>query len=140
MADEQGMDLAKFGDLARTDPTIDRMIDERQKEIAYQQEGIIVEGRLSGWMVPDATLKVWLKAPLSCRVQRISMRDSVDAFETAMALTTERESCEAARYMDYYCIDISDLSPYDLVLDSSRWGPDALVAIVSTAIGCIDHD
>lgn len=134
MASERKMDLAEFGALARDEPEIDRMIDERQKEIALAMDNIVVEGRLSGWMVPDADLKCWLSASIHCRVSRILVRDQVQDLETAAHLTREREECEAVRYQDYYGIDISDLSPYHIVLNSERWGIEGLGEIIDTAI------
>jgi cytidylate kinase len=134
MANEGGFDLASFGELARSDPSIDRLIDERQKGIAARSDDIILEGRLSGWMVPDADLKVWLMAPLKCRIDRIYARDELNSEEEALRATEEREKCEKLRYMIYYQIDISDLSQYHIVLNSARWDVSQLGAIVSTAI------
>ena len=71
MALEHGMELAEFGRLAESDPSFDHLIDERQKEIALANDDIIVEGRLSGWFVPEAELKIWLYASLECRLCRI---------------------------------------------------------------------
>ena len=56
LAAERGLDLAAFGALAETDPGIDRLIDERQREIAAETDDIVVEGRLSGHMVEHARL------------------------------------------------------------------------------------
>ena len=42
LAREHGMDLAEFGRLAESDPSVDRMIDTRQKEIGEATEGIVV--------------------------------------------------------------------------------------------------
>jgi predicted cytidylate kinase len=63
LAKEHNMELAEFGRLAESDASFDKMIDARQKEIAEANDNIIVEGRLSGWMVPQADLKIWLHAP-----------------------------------------------------------------------------
>ncbi|NMB78350.1 MAG: AAA family ATPase [Methanomicrobiales archaeon] len=134
LAKEHNMELAEFGRLAQTDPSYDKMIDARQKEIAEQQDNIIVEGRLSGWMVPQADLKIWLHAPIRCRITRIASRDLVGDETTAEKLTLEREACEAGRYRSYYNIDINDLLIYHLVLDSERWGIEGLGTIVDTAI------
>ncbi len=134
LAREHNMELAVFGRLAEEDSSYDKMIDARQKEIAQTQDNIIVEGRLSGWMVPQADLKIWLQAPISCRIKRIATRDEVTDERTAEALTLERESCEAGRYRSYYDIDINDLRVYHLVLDSERWNIEGLGAIVDTAI------
>jgi cytidylate kinase len=49
-------------------------------------------------------------------------------------LTAEREASEATRYSNYYGIDINDLSVYDLVVSSERWGRDELGRIVDTAV------
>jgi CMP/dCMP kinase len=134
LAKEHNMELAEFGRLAEADPAFDRIIDARQKEIAHERDNIIVEGRLSGWMVEDADLKVWLYAPISCRIKRIAFRDQVTDEKAAERITLEREQCEAGRYQSYYSIDIGDLSIYHLILNSEHWGVEGLGAIVDTAI------
>jgi cytidylate kinase len=110
------------------------MIDARQKEIARERDNIIVEGRLSGWMVENADLRIWLYAPIGCRIKRIAFRDQVPDVGTAELLTLEREKCEAGRYQAYYSIDINDLSIYHLILNSEHWSVEGLGAIVDTAI------
>jgi len=134
LAKEHNMELAAFGRLAESDPAFDRMIDARQKEIARDRDNIIVEGRLSGWMVDNPDLKIWLYAPVDCRIKRIAFRDQTADEETAQRLTLEREKCEAGRYRSYYGIDIGDLSVYHLILDSEHWDVEGLGAIVDTAI------
>jgi cytidylate kinase len=134
LAREHTMELAAFGRLAEEDPAYDRMIDARQKEIASERDNIIVEGRLSGWMVEDADLKIWLYAPIGCRIKRIAVRDQTSDETTAERLTLEREQCEAGRYRSYYSINIEDLSIYHLILNSEHWGVEGLGAIVDTAV------
>ncbi|MDD1705555.1 MAG: AAA family ATPase [Methanoregulaceae archaeon] len=139
MAQEHGMELAEFGRLAESDPSFDRQIDERQKEIALAHDTIVVEGRLSGWFVPEADLKIWLYASPECRVTRIQTRDIIQNPGAAAQLTRERESCEAVRYKSYYGIDIGDMSPYHIVLNSERFLVEELGTIVCSAIGIIRH-
>jgi cytidylate kinase len=138
MASEKSMDLAEFGKLAREDPSFDRLIDERQRDIALANDDIVVEGRLSGWFVEDADLKIWLCASLECRVERILERDLVANSRTAFDLTREREECEAQRYLTYYDINIDDLSPYDIIINSESFGVEELATIVETAISLIE--
>ncbi len=140
LAKEHNMELARFGNLARQDPTYDQMIDARQKEIARERDDIIVEGRLSGWMVDNADLRIWLYAPIGCRINRIALRDQVADEETAKCLTLEREQCEADRYRSYYDIDIADLSIYHIILNSEHWGVEALGAIIDTSIAQMKMD
>ena len=139
LAAERGMDLAAFGALAEADPSIDLLIDERQKEIAEAADDIVVEGRLSGLMVSSADLRVWLQAPLSVRVRRILEREDGADLVSAEAETAEREACEARRYRQYYGIEIDDLLPYDLVLNSDSFGVEALTAIVEAAIAALER-
>jgi CMP/dCMP kinase len=134
LAREHNMELAEFGRLAEEDSSYDKMIDARQKDIAESRDNILVEGRLSGWMVPGADLKIWLFAPIDCRIHRIAFRDQVVDENTAKTLTLEREACEAGRYRSYYDIDIGDLSVYHMVLNSEHWGVESLGTIVDSAI------
>lgn len=134
LAKEHSMGLAEFGRLAQENPAFDKMIDARQKEIAEQRDDIIVEGRLSGWMVPGANLKIWLFAPIGCRIKRIVSRDQIADEKTAEKITIEREQCEAGRYHSYYNIDINDLSIYHIVLNSEHWGVEGLGSIIDAAI------
>lgn len=136
LAREHGMDLAEFGKFAESDPSVDRMIDARQKEIGEGAGNIIVEGRLSGRMIENADLRIWLSAPLSCRAKRIAGRDGMDE-EGARIYTENRQRSEATRYRNYYGIEIGDLTAYDIVLSSETFGVDALSAIVDAAIACL---
>jgi CMP/dCMP kinase len=137
MAREHGLDLAEFGKLAESDPSFDKLIDDRQKEIALTRDNIIIEGRLSGWFVPEADLKIWLYAPVKCRVTRIQARDTIENAEAASEMTHERESCEAARYKTYYGIDITDISPYHIVLNSEQFSVEDLGTIICSAVEVI---
>lgn len=132
LAQDRCMSLEEFGLLAQRDEKIDRKLDEEQKKIAKENDNIILEGRLSGFLV-DANLKVWLKAPLEVRAGRIAQRENKSAAK-AMAETSERERCERERYLKYYNIDISDLSVYDFVIDSTRWSPEEITEIVVKAV------
>lgn len=133
LAKERGMDLAEFSRLAENNQTIDMQIDARQKEIAGAEDEIVVEGRLSGWMVEHADLKIWLDAPLPVRARRISERDGGDV-GSALERTKVREASERVRYRTYYGIDIGDLSPYHMVLDTALWNREELASIVDLAV------
>lgn len=132
MANDRCMSLEEFGLLAKSDERIDRELDEEQKKIAGEKENIILEGRLSGFLV-NADLKVWLKAPLEIRAERIAEREKKPV-SVAMKEASEREECEKDRYLKYYCIDIRDLSVYDLVIDSSKLKPEDISEIVLKAV------
>ena len=133
LAKERGLSVAGFGEVAERDITIDALIDVRQKEMAKAKDNIVVEGRLSGWMVEDADLRIWLNAPIACRAKRIAARDGMDEY-TARELTLQREESERTRYRNYYRIEIDDLTPYHLAMNSELWSGEALAAIVDLAM------
>ncbi|MBR4118172.1 MAG: AAA family ATPase [Methanocorpusculum sp.] len=132
-AKDRGLDLAAFGELAKKDPAIDKEVDERQKQFAKTNDNIILEGRLAGWMVEEADLKILLWASQRCRSARIAERENLTP-EKSYELTVEREKCEADRYMAYYDIDITDQTPYHLVLSSERFNQEQVLSIVSAAV------
>lgn len=135
LASEKCMSLDEFGTLAKCNDEIDRKLDDVQKKIAKEKDNIILEGRLSGFLL-DADLKVWLKAPLKIRAERIAKREN-KTLSSAMKETSEREECERLRYFNYYKIDIRDLSVYDIVIDSTKLSPEEICDIVGKAVECL---
>jgi len=136
LAKERGMTLAEFGALAEKDPSIDLAIDKNQRAIIRCQDNLVLESRLAGHMasgVPNV-LKIWVKAPLPVRVKRIQKREKAASFDEEFKKTVLREKSEALRYMNYYNIDIGDLSIYDIVIDSERWNQYQTLDILRVAI------
>jgi cytidylate kinase len=64
-----------------------------------------------------ADVKVLLVAPDEIRFKRIAQRERVSISE-ARKETLAREEIQKRRYKKYYGIDISDLSIYDLRIDT----------------------
>ncbi|MGB9927535.1 MAG: (d)CMP kinase [Methanosarcina sp.] len=136
IAKEKGMTLSEFGAMAEKDPSIDLAIDKNQRAIIRSQDNVVLESRLAGHMamgVPNV-IKIWMKAPLPVRVKRIQKREKTSSFEVEFEKTVEREKSEALRYKNYYNIDISDLSIYDIVIDSEKWNQYQALDILRVAI------
>jgi len=133
IAKEKSLQLGKFNKLAENNDDFDRGIDEKQGEEAMKRENVIVEGRLSGFFVPHADLKIWLKAPIGIRARRVAGREGI-AYEDALAAMKNREQSEHKRYEQYYGINLDDLSIYDLVIDSSRWRGNGIVELILVAV------
>ncbi len=129
MAAEKKLPLEQFSEMAETNDDFDRVIDERQREEAMKSENAIVEGRLSGFIVPDADLKIWLKAPVEIRAKRITVREKI-TYDEALHAMKSRERSEYKRYKQFYGLNLDDLSIYDLVIESSRWNEDDIVAMI----------
>jgi cytidylate kinase len=132
LAQEKGLSLQEFGELAETDASIDLAIDNRQKELAFKHQKALVEGRLAGRTI-EADLKIWLKAPLVIRAERIARREGIPQAR-ALEETSVRESSEATRYKMFYDIDQKDWSCYDLIIDTGHWDAKGVADIISVAI------
>jgi len=138
LAEERGMTAVEFNKLAEEDDQIDRDLDKRLRSVALERDDVLLESRLAGWLAGDAAdLRLWLDAPLSVRADRIADREDKSP-ETALEETREREESEALRYQEYYNIDITDLSIYDIVLNTARWSAEDVPDILTTAVGAYD--
>ncbi len=135
LAKEKDMSLEEFGRYAEANPEIDNLIDRTQREEALKHENAVVEGRLSGWMVP-AELKVWIYCDREIRIQRIAKREK-KSVEDVRKITIEREEIEKRRYMKIYGIDIEDRSLYHLMINSARFSADEIASIIVRAVEMI---
>ena len=132
LAEEQGMTLAEFSRYAEEHHEVDRLVDERQVELA-RQGNAVVDGRLTAWLLPEAELKIWLKAPLEVRARRVAKREGI-GYEEALQETRLREESEARRYREIYGIEIGDLSPYDVVLNTALYEAEDVIEIICMCI------
>ena len=134
LADERGLTPLELNKLAEEDDQIDRDLDRRLREIAATRDDLVLESRLAGWMAGEhADFRVWLDAPLSVRAERIADREdkSVDLARTE---TRARSESEARRYLEYYDIDIEELTIYDLAVNTARLSPEAVIDVILTTV------
>jgi cytidylate kinase len=120
----RGLTLEALGRLAERDQSIDRALDAMQVEVA-RGGGVLVDSRLSGWLI-DGDLRVWMRAPLGVRGARVAARDRVPEAQAIEDLRA-REDCERRRYRDTYQIDLTNLSRYHVIVDTSRWSAEEIV-------------
>jgi len=132
MAEERGVTLEELSRLADESPELDRLVDERTRREA-RRGGVVIDGALSGWIVDHADLKVFLTAPLEARIRRIAARDGITVDEAKEA-TLLREEIERERFKRYYGIDLSDLSIYDLVLNTDLFDADGTARILKKVV------
>jgi cytidylate kinase len=80
-----------------------------------------------------ATLKVWLAATPEVRAERVAQRESKSAAQALKELRV-REGSEARRYEEFHQIDISDLSIYDVFIETDKTDPNAVVALIMSRL------
>ncbi|NUB92532.1 AAA family ATPase [Haloterrigena sp. SYSU A558-1] len=140
LAEERGYTPLEFNKLAEENDQIDRDLDRRLYEIAVERDDLVLESRLAGWLAGEqADFRFWLDAPARVRGERIAEREEKDP-ERATEETKAREASEAKRYQEYYGIDIRDLTIYDLSVNTARWGPDAVLDMLVTAVEVYEAD
>jgi cytidylate kinase len=140
MAAERDMTPVEFNEHAETDDRIDRELDRRLHEIATTREDVVIESRLAGWLAGDAAdVRIWLDAPIEVRAARIADREDKDV-DRAREETRRREESEAKRYREYYDIPIGDLTIYDVVYNTARWGPESVLESIVSLVEAYDPD
>jgi len=125
--DELGLNL-----LAEKDKSIDQEVDRKMLDFARQKKSLILEGRIIGALCAKNNIpafKIWITAPLDTRINRICQREKTFLEETKKK-TLAREKSEAKRYLQYYNIDISDISFYDLVIDSGKMSAENILELI----------
>lgn len=131
MAAEMGVPLEELLKKAQESLEYDRKLDEHQTMLA-RKGNTVIGSRLAMWMVPEADLKVYLKASPSVRVNRIFAREGGDR-ATIERFTLERDAKDRQRYLALYNIDIDDVSIAHLVIDTERWSAVQVADIIINA-------
>lgn len=97
--------------------------------MARTHDNLILESRLSAYMLTRNDIeafKIHIDASPEVRMERVGLREG-ETLEQATAATLDRQRSEAKRYMQWYGIDINDLSVYDLILNTDDMTPDEVL-------------
>ncbi len=129
VAEKRGVSLIELHRIAENDFSIDRAVDEESIKEA-RKGNVVVEGHLSAWILKDlADVKIYLKADLNTRAQRLSGRDNKTLVDAINEIRIREES-NRKRYLAIYGIDINDLSIFDLIIDTTYIKADKVVDLV----------
>ncbi|MDR2468264.1 MAG: cytidylate kinase family protein [Spirochaetaceae bacterium] len=126
LAAEHNMRLEDILHKAAHDDSWDREVDDRQVKMARQSEkGCVLGSRLAIWMLPEATLKIYLKADAETRIRRIMQREGGD-FAVVESFTRERDRQDSERYRRLYGINNDDYSFANLIIDTGIQSPEEI--------------
>ncbi|MDH5401094.1 MAG: cytidylate kinase family protein [Candidatus Heimdallarchaeota archaeon] len=119
MANDRRISLEKFSQMVIEEPEIDKLIDDRTKELGAVNN-TVVDAQLAAYFTPkDAALKICISASATHRWERIAKREN-RSLEESKEETRIREETERKRFLDLYNIDVSDLTKYDVVINTDR--------------------
>lgn len=132
MAEERGVSLEEMSRMTEEDPELDRMIDERAIEES-KKEGVVIDATLSGWMAHEPDIRIFLKTSFEARIRRIAEREGIP-YEEAEKETRVREESERERFLEYYGVDVTDLSIYDVILNTELYEPEGTARILKRVV------
>ncbi|BBD71920.1 cytidylate kinase [Sulfodiicoccus acidiphilus] len=134
MASRAHMDVVSLNKEAEKLFDIDKLVDQTVTRRAALGN-VVVESHINSWLlVGIADVLVYLNAPLQERANRIAKRDGITYVE-ALRQILERESSHYRRFKKYYGIDATDLSSFDLVVNTAKVSPEAVADMVDRVIG-----
>ncbi|MCC6010858.1 MAG: AAA family ATPase [Desulfurococcaceae archaeon] len=130
---KRGVGVDELSVLATRDPSIDIEVDKKTFEIAHE-DNIVIDAHLGAWIVGDIVdIKVYVTAPFALRVLRIATRDNIPV-ERALRETLIREVSQKRRFMEFYGIDVSDLSIFDVVVNTKNINAERAFKIIRKVI------
>ena len=131
IADEKGIPLVKFNKIAENDPSIDKILDDRNKEIG-NMENIVLDSRLGFYFIPES-FKVFLELDPSVASERIlhdknfnpnRSKESDGVFDTPESIKEKinfRLESERKRYKELYGIENhTGHENFDLVINTEK--------------------
>lgn len=126
MAQEMNIDVLELNKLSFSDPKYDKLIDDGVVEFAKQHkdENVIFDSRMAWHFVPGA-VKIYLTVCEDAAAKRVfgdTLRGEVEKYkdaEHAKKSLYARLEEEKKRYKHIYGVDVSDLSNYQYVIDTS---------------------
>ncbi|MBM3292127.1 cytidylate kinase [Candidatus Bathyarchaeota archaeon] len=131
-AKELGISLEEMNRQASMNSDFDKYLDMKTKEES-RQGNVVIDANLSAWMAENPDLKIYLSASFSERVRRIAHREKI-SIEEAEKETKVREELERKRYIEYYGVDIADLTKYDIIINTSSFNIDTAANILKNVV------
>ena len=127
IANRYNMTTLELNQYAETHPEIDEEIDATFKSLNNSTD-LIVDSRLAWFFLPES-FKIFLKTVIIVSANRISgdrqrENEKYSSKEAAVNDIIARKDSENKRYMELYGVNCSDLSNFDLVIDTSFITPE----------------
>ncbi len=134
MAIEYGMDVNEFNAYMESHSEIDGILDNKLKEFELKDGNYLFDSRMAWHFVPSS-FSVYIKVSPEIAAKRImkanrssELYKSID--EAVESIKVRRKS-EVLRYTKLYSVDVTDLSNYDLVVNSDDKTPEEIAKIIS---------
>ncbi len=136
VAQQRGLTIEEINATAELETAIDHDVDARLRALG-ESEKLVIDSRLAYHWIPDS-YKVYLNLDIPTAAARIYKQivsegrtgQAADSVAELIATTETRKLSEQKRYKNLYGIDITDLQPFDLVIDTAQYDLNGVVALV----------
>lgn len=140
IARERGLSIEAINLTAEQQTDIDHQVDELLKKIGREDTDLVIDSRMAFHWMPHS-FKVYLTLDPDTAAERIFNHIRTEGRVSQDATSVEevrknidvRVASERKRYMNLYGIDITDTSPYDLVVDTKKNNLARVIEIVLNA-------
>ena len=138
IAQKRGVSAVELNQLAVTDPSIDTEIDSVFQNPPWGKDPCVVDSRLAFHFIPDS-LKVCLQVDTKTAAERIwgekgRLSEHYNSLEETRSYLEKRYKLEQEHFMKNYSLDITDLSQFDLVMDTTNLMPDEVCEKILAAL------
>ena len=130
LARDNNMDLVQFNDYVKSNPDIDRSIEEKTKQVIDSSDRIIIDARL-GFYLSNNAFKVYMIADEKVAASRLfevskkrGKEEEYSSVEEASDAIKIREASEQERYIKLYGVDVHNLDNYHYVIDTTNLSSD----------------
>ena len=139
IAERMGMTIGELNVYMETHPEIDTEIDDGLVALSDDPRLLIIDSRMA-WHFTKGTFKVYLSTDVETASLRIMganrSGEHVATLEETIACTKARRESEKKRYSEQYGVDITDLSNYSLVVDTTSATPEEVAGVI---ISCYER-
>ncbi|MAF88960.1 MAG: cytidylate kinase [Euryarchaeota archaeon] len=138
IAKDRGISLNELNKTAERE--VDELVDKRSREEGLAGD-VVIDGDIAAWINPDAEFKFYFTASLETRAKRIfgdskiRLAEERQTFENVERNIEKRLEDDKRRYMEYYSINLDDMSIYGLVIDTETL---SVEDVIKTAIDYIE--
>ena len=133
IAERMNMTIGELNVYMETHPEIDKEIDDGLVLLRDDPRSLIIDSRMA-WHFTEGTFKVYLSTDTEVASARIMCAKRSDeqssSLEEAILCTRQRRASEKKRYYEKYGVDITDLSNYSLVVDTTYATPDEVAGVI----------
>jgi cytidylate kinase len=125
IAEEKGISVIALNELAKTDRSIDDLIDQRTTRLGQEKDGVVFDSRLAWHFVPDS-FKVFLMVDTQEAAKRVfegearASENSYTSVEDTQNGLTKRAALEKERFASLYDVNYYAQENYNLIIDSTH--------------------